>query len=518
MPVFSLICCNFAEIFLKQMNKYFSVYILIVALVAMNLVSCNKKDEPSSNTSDYSVYSSATTLVTKFSLKANTKIMNHLDSVKFAIDQEKGIIYNADSLPRGTRVSALLVDLSCASTVATRQFIVKNGNVQKDTIINYTASSTDSIDFTGDVTLRITARDGIHQRDYKVKVNVHKQDPDVIVWEPTRRRDLPSDNGNISESKTVRQGDSFMCLVKDGTSYVLSMTEDPMSGSWDKSLLALPFEPEISSFTATESAIYMLDENGELFSSEDKGDHWTDCGVAWHTIIGSYYDKVLGIKKESSLWMHDEYPQSAGFQIVDIDPSFPIEGMSQLVMANNSWSSDQQAMFAGGVLANGNLTNTVWGYDGSKWGMLSGSGDANVLPKLRDAALVPYFTYTIPSGHITPQRHVTWMVIGGVLNDGSLNIITYTSNSQGLYWNTGVDGVQMPLHVPAFYGAQAYCMARTINASSSMLHSYNPGQTTAITQWECPYIYLFGGYAGNGNALVNLWEGVLLRLTYKPIF
>ena len=75
----------------------------------------------------------------------------------------------------------------------------------------------------------------------------------------------------------------------------------------------------------------------------------------------------------------------------------------------------------------------------------------------------------------------------------------------------------MPSHVPAFYGAQAYCLERTINANSSTF-SYNPGNTTAITQWQCPYIYLFGGYASNGNALMNMWEGVLTRLTYKPVF
>lgn len=517
MSVFSVICCTFAEIFFKQMNKYFTLYFLVAALVVMNLVSCNKNDDTNiTYLSDYSVYSSATTLVTGFSLKANTKVLNNLDSVKFAIDQERGLIYNADSLPCGTKVSALLVDLTCASTVSSRQFIVKDGDVQKDEVIDYTGSTNDSIDFTGDVTLRITSHDGLHQRDYKVKVNVHTQDPDVLKWDAKRRRDLPSMNGNVNASKTVRQGDNYLCLVKDNANYVLSTATDPMS-SWSKTTLSLPFVPQIKSFAATESALYLLDENGELFSSKDNGGNWDDCGVAWHTIIGAYGEKVLGVKNDAAGWMHDEYPQSSGFESTAIASSFPIEGMSQLVMANNDWTSEQQAMFAGGVLANGSCTEAVWGYDGSTWGMLSGSSDSKVLPKLRDATLVSYFTYEVPSGYFTPQRYVTWMVIGGVLNDGKLNTTTYTSRTQGLYWTTGVDGVQMPSHVPAFYGAQAYCLERTINANSSTF-SYNPGNTTAITQWQCPYIYLFGGYASNGNALMNMWEGVLTRLTYKPVF
>ena len=176
----------------------------MAAMVAMNLQSCNKKDEPESSTStDYTVYSSASTMVSSFSLKDNSKILANLSNVKFAIDQERGLIYNADSLPKGTRVNALCVDLTCASTVSSRQFIVKNGSVQGDTTITFTSSSRDSIDFTGDVTLRIISRDGNHTRDYKVSVNVHKLNPDTITWPESQRRELPDVNGTLTASKTA---------------------------------------------------------------------------------------------------------------------------------------------------------------------------------------------------------------------------------------------------------------------------------------------------------------------------
>ena len=75
--------------------------------LAMSLMSCNKKDDTPTTSNDYDVYTTTSTLVSAFSLKANTKIMAHLDSVKFTIDQDRGVIYNADSLPRGTRINAL---------------------------------------------------------------------------------------------------------------------------------------------------------------------------------------------------------------------------------------------------------------------------------------------------------------------------------------------------------------------------------------------------------------------------
>ena len=159
------------------MKKHFALYILLAAMVSMNLASCNKDDDKNSSSTitDYSVYSSATTLVSSFALKANAKVAPNLDSVKFTIDQERAVIYNADSLPHGTMVAALLADVRCASTVASRQFIIKNGIKMRDTTITYTGATTDSIDFTGDVTLRITSRDGNHTRDYKVNVNVHRE-------------------------------------------------------------------------------------------------------------------------------------------------------------------------------------------------------------------------------------------------------------------------------------------------------------------------------------------------------
>ena len=486
-------------------------------LLAMLVASCNKKDEPETYTdSEYSTYSTTSTLVSAFSLQANTKIISGLDSVSFAIDQDKGEIYNADSLPCGTRVTALLVNVTCASTIASAKFIVKNGTVQNDTTIDYKTSSTDSIDFSGDVTLRVTSYDGQHTRDYKVKVNVHQQEPDVIVWNENRRRDLPNVSSTLKASKTVTRDDEFLCLVNDNGTYVLSTAGDPMAGTWNKTVLAFPFVPNVSSFAATTDALYILDETGELYSSGDMGANWAHCGVAWNTIIGAYNDRVLGVRNDGTSWVHDEYPQRAGFVPTKIDDNFPVSGMSQLVMASNEWTANQQAMCVGGVLATGDLTNAVWGYDGEQWGLISFGGD--VLPAMSDASLFRYYTFTQSSTSATPVQYVTWMVVGGKLASGRLNTTTYVSRNQGINWKKGDDGVQLPTAIPPFSGAQIFVFDRTQSASTPRMNAYNPGHVTPVNEWECSYIYLFGGYAANGGALNNVWEGVLRRLTYKPVF
>ena len=46
--------------------------------------------------------------VTGFKLKADSKILSGLDTVFFSIDLQRGLIYNADSLPKGEKIAKLL--------------------------------------------------------------------------------------------------------------------------------------------------------------------------------------------------------------------------------------------------------------------------------------------------------------------------------------------------------------------------------------------------------------------------
>ena len=497
------------------MKKYFYIYLIMAVAVMSALQSCNKHEETPGTSAAYEVYSTSSTMVSSFSLKPNTKILNHLDSVKFTIDQDRGLIYNADSLPRGTRINALLVDLTCASTVASKEFIIKNGDVQKDTTITYNASKNDSIDFTGDVTLRITSGNKLYVRDYKVKLNVHKQDVDTIVWNANHRRDLPNGSSSLFASKTVMFNDNFLCLVNVNDSYVLSLSGDPLNGPWEETLLSLPFTPQVASFTATTDALYMLDSNGQLFKSTDLGSSWNDCGVAWRSIIGGYEDKLMGVMPDGSgAYLHVEFSKNQNQVTGQVEDNFPIEGMSPLVMAYNEWTSNQQAMTMGGVFANGNYSKLVWGFDGERWAPLSSD---NVLPAMRDAVLFPYYTMVKTASGVTSGKKVTWMIMGGKLNNGNLNTTSYVSRNQCINWSKGENSIQQPAHLPAFYGAQVYPYERTRN-ESSVLHAYNPGHVTPVTQWQCLYIYLFGGYASDGTALNNVWEGVLSGLTFKPVF
>ena len=78
----------------------------MIALFAM--VSCN-----SSDTEEYEEYVLPSDVaITSFTISANDDLLENLDSVYFTIDLENRRIFNADSLPKGTDVSRLVVTIT----------------------------------------------------------------------------------------------------------------------------------------------------------------------------------------------------------------------------------------------------------------------------------------------------------------------------------------------------------------------------------------------------------------------
>lgn len=82
-----------------------------------------------------------------------TPVLAHLDTIFFTIDLNKGQIYNADSLPVGTDVSALIANISF-DNVAQAKIYMDKGDPAKNDTIDYIANPTDSIDFTSKVRWR----------------------------------------------------------------------------------------------------------------------------------------------------------------------------------------------------------------------------------------------------------------------------------------------------------------------------------------------------------------------------
>ena len=100
-----------------------------------------------------------------------------------------------------------------------------------------------------------------------------------------------------------------------------------------------------------------------------------------------------------------------------------------------------------------------------------------------------------------------------------LNRTLYTSVDYGIKWNVGGQLLQLPDFIPSFYGAQAFVAESTLSVSrNSIWNEYVSSRATApITEWDCPYIYIFGGYDKDGNLNRSIWRGTINRLSFKPL-
>ena len=497
------------------MTRIKSLYLVLLATLTLMpaIVSCGSKDDDNNSTYSYST-SNQTTLVTGFGLQADGNVLASLDSVHFTVDYDNGLIYNADSLPVGTDITKLKVTVEFLNTVKSAVFTITGASVQADTTINYTTSMTKSLDFTGTTLLTVTSADGEQVKEYDVKVLVHKVNPDSLVWPMSWRRDLQGYSADTRAMKMVQQGNRYRSMSYDGMTCTLLTASSPGQATWDEQAVNLPFTPDIQSLVATDDALYMLGSDGVLYTSAD-GLEWSSCGVIWHSVLGVYDGRVLGIVAGPDAYYHDEYPRTAGFESTHVEAGFPVAHTSDMVVTDNSWAVSQQAILVGGIDSDGKKLNSVWGYDGSRWGKVNSSHGTS-LPAITDATLFPYYTYRALPGIRRYGLQPTWYLMGGKLADGKLNTRIYLSNTQGITWNAGDSTISQPAHVPAFYGAQAFVNDEVLTAAGP---AYAPRRIQSFDgKWECPFIYLFGGYDDQGALLPNVWRGVYIRMTNYPVY
>lgn len=499
-----------------RVNITISKRVIIFALAAMmlSLVSCNSKSEESEE-----LVISSTTAVTSFSLKANASILENLDSVFFSIDLDHRVIFNADSLPLGTPVDKLIAVIKFPDSVKEAKVAMYGGG-KEESSFDYKSHPTDTIDFTRIVYLEMTAQDGVTKNSYRVKVNVHQTEPDSLIWDKIALSKLPSRLGTPKEQKSVeRDGTVFTLLRESDGTLTLASSEDIYTGRWEKRALTLPFQPRIETFSAVGSDFYMLSSDGLLMKSADAG-NWESTGEIWRNIIGSFNNSLIGLAmKDDALW-HVSYPAGKSMRAAD---DFPVEGFSSMVSFTSRWSDTPVGIITGGRCSDSHLTGATWGYDGNSWAVLS-----DALPPGEGVALIPYFSYRKTAALWLQTEYSVLMAIGGRGADGSVSKTLYLSYDNGINWQRGSTLLQLPEYIPPFAAADALVVSTRKEGSLADSWREQPDGKPSAARinyqidgydviWDCPYIYLLGGYGTDGKLYDAVWRGVLGRLTFMPV-
>ena len=493
-------------------TRRYNIKAILLILGGLTLISaCNSKDDESSG----AYVSSESVAITGFKLSPNISIMKNLDSVYFSIDLEHGVVFNADSLPKGTKITKLIPKISYPSTV-TAATITMSGGTNRVGTVDYYNSPNDTIDFTGKVTLELKA--GNISKTYLLKVNVHNVEADTIIWDNTAvAGTLPSRMPTPKAQKTVISDGSTVCLIEESDgSLTLSTSSDLFTGSWDKKAIEAGFSPDIDTFTATNGEFYMLSEEGNLYKSAD-AEQWEDCGVQWSNIIGGYDNYLLGLIASGSDVSTVSYPE--GLTVANLPANFPAWGYSKPIVNKSAWASNPVLMIFGGESVSGDYCNGAWAFDGTKWTNLAD----RLLPAMYGVDVFPYYTYL--SASTGGEREISNLVaMGGRMADGSINRDVYISYNNGLSWVKGADYLQLPsvmeigerCDIVTFDKPMEWDLSNNWKAIGPRRIKYEIDGD--MVKWNCPYIFIFGGYREDGSLIEDINCGVLRRLTFAPLF
>lgn len=485
--------------------------------MAFGASSCNEKsDEPDENLATSSV------AVNAFTLEANSKVLARLDSVFFSIDLEHGVIFNADSLPKGTDVRALVAKITYPGSV-TSATIEMQGGEHREGSFSYSQTPTDTIDFTGRVTLKLQGADGL-EKSYRLKVNVHKMTPDSLMWDKIAVSTLPSRNPAPEAQKTVAWKSGILSLIRESDGSYTRAFGDATSKGWRKEAVDPGFAVNLPTLTVCGDKLYALSDAGELMESSD-AETWTSTGALWDNIVGAFGDTLLGLRSNNGNIMHTAYPLSGDFSESQIEEGFPVAEYSNMGTFSSAWSPDPTAFIIGGRDKEGNAVSATWAYDGANWAMISN----RPMPARLGATMLPYFAYRASaSGIWTQTRYSVWLAMGGRDAGGKPSADLYISYDSGVNWEKAPQLLQLPDYIPALYAADAIVMdsQMSANLSEAWTRMASPrlrGANASYTidgdkiDWECPYIYLFGGYGADGRINDRVFRGVLARLTFRPV-
>lgn len=188
------------------------------------------------------------------------------------------------------------------------------------------------------------------------------------------------------------------------------------------------------------------------------------------------------------------------------------------------------AMVLGGETANGTLTGDAWAWDGDKWASITLNG---IVPS-RGVAMFPYFTFQIDELSWAVTTNTALIAMGGADKEGQALRNVYVSHDYGVHWTVADTLMRMPGYMPAFSDAQAIVSNKRMQVQSRSTTwrefpapripcwyaplSHPSRAVKPEDEWECPFIYLFGGHGSDGQLHDTIWRGVINRLTFQPLY
>lgn len=499
------------------MKKLFTLNIALLLIISMFVGSCNSDDSDEV----YEQFTYTNVSVLSFKLRKNDSVLKYIDTVFFSVDLDNRRIFNADSLPKGTKLKKFVVDATLP-TVSEAKFYFNDTDNKPDSV-DYLKKSTDSINFAnGPVTLFLRSYDNTVTATYKVEILVHNTEPDSLMWDRFGSRNLPSLLSTPTSAGCVEHNDGFYCLTANSTQGCMAVAHNPGDENWAMTQVTLPEGTVASTLTSCGNSLYLL-ANSTIYRSDD-AISWVSTGVKANHIYGSYGSKLLANAKASDgTWRQIVYPDIIDAETAPLLPEeCPVSGTSPSITFTSDWSAEPTTTFVGGRNSKGQLTGSSWAFDGTTWTSISLTPS---MPR-EGMVMVPYFSFRSEQFWLI-KKYSVLLAFCGTNGDAKADNTVYISYDLGVHWTKAATPLQLPGFIAPYTGVSPVVgYEELFSRSGSVWKEYAPlrlPSTTSrsddrlITSWECPFIYLFGGNTQLGALNTIVWRGVINRLTFQPL-
>ena len=362
--------------------KFLSVIVSFL-IVSFALSSCLDSDDNYEFSSDATIHAFGIDTI-------------HGKHYKFTIDQLNRLIYNRDSLPVGsdTIIDRILIDTMTVTGWITSGSPTDTVFVMSDSVDLRPAMNNDA-----GMLFKAHAADGVTVREYKLKVNVHLQDPDSLVWTDMQNRgNIFSNTINLGQQKAVILGDELFVYTSNTTAYKTSTAPDKYN--WSKvNVSNLPSDVKLTSAVEYNNALYMVTESKRVFSSTNGG-AWTEVTTLGDNVIvliNGFSDRLSGIVeingkqyfnicKDGKNWEAENTADNLTLE--EVPAGFPTENIS--TTQTNTGNGVEKVVLAGMPLANEQETIPWFALYGKGWASLANTVYDTSCPGMVNPAIMYY--------------------------------------------------------------------------------------------------------------------------------
>ena len=343
----------------------------------------------------------------------------------FVIDQIRGQIYNADSLPKGTDISKVVVDIN---TDGYYVFIEAGEN---DSIW----AETDSLDFTKPIQFKVLSEMSTFGQIYTAQINVHQQDPDTMNWTK-----LTSNfSTEIKAQKAVYVNNSIFVFTDNETQVAVTSSQNGKEWTTLQSI-DIPVKADYTTAIAWNNKIYILADK-TLYASEN-GINWekVETEQNFSALTAACKNKLMGTDSEN---YYIESSDAINWERYDTMPTdFPSNPLTFTAYALSTNASMERILLMGYNPVETDTTNIIWGQINNEheWVAMNYENNKALCPKFENPTIIHY--------------NNNLYAFGGPAIDGKeLQAFEqfYTSKDNGISWESVKKNLAFPNEFKTIY-------------------------------------------------------------------